>query len=161
MSADAVEGEGKALEMAFLYHFVQFTGWPEEVFAHAGAPLRVCVLGSRPDDHDVMPLQGRKVKGHPIEIRRLNGGREATSCHAVYVDEGAGPGAAAVLDAVRGKPVLTVAEIPGFTRRGGIIELFVADNKLRFYVDRVAAESSGLTISSRLLQLSAAPEARP
>jgi hypothetical protein len=50
-------------------------------------------------------------------------------------------------------PVLTIGEIPGFAKRGGIINLVLEDNKVHFEVNVEAAKEADLNISSRLLAL--------
>ncbi len=49
--------------------------------------------------------------------------------------------------------VLTIAETPGFARRGGVINFTLEDSKVRFEVNVDAAQQVGLNISSRLLSL--------
>ena len=50
-------------------------------------------------------------------------------------------------------PVLTIGEMPGFARHGGIINLTLEDSKVRFEVNVEAAKEAELNISSRLLAL--------
>ena len=54
---------------------------------------------------------------------------------------------------LKGVPVLTIGETPGFARNGGIINLILEDNKVRFEVNVAAAKEADLNISSRLLAL--------
>jgi hypothetical protein len=58
-----------------------------------------------------------------------------------------------VIHALKGLPVLTIGETPGFARRGCIINLIVEDNKVRFEVNLDAAKQADLNVSSRLLAL--------
>jgi hypothetical protein len=50
--------------------------------------------------------------------------------------------------------VLTVSDAEGFASQGGVIGLFLEDNRVRFEVDLTAAQAAGLQISSKLLRLS-------
>ena len=54
---------------------------------------------------------------------------------------------------VRGLPILTVGETPGFAEHGGVIRFVLEDNRVRFEVNVEAAHQADLTISSRLLTL--------
>jgi hypothetical protein len=54
---------------------------------------------------------------------------------------------------VRGLPILTVGEAPGFAEHGGVIRFVLEDNRVRFEVNVAAAHQADLTISSRLLTL--------
>jgi hypothetical protein len=49
--------------------------------------------------------------------------------------------------------VLTVAEMDRFTETGGMINFIRQGNKIRFQINKVAAKSAGLKISSKLLSL--------
>jgi hypothetical protein len=57
------------------------------------------------------------------------------------------------IQTLKGVPVLTIGETPGFARNGGIINLILEDNKVRFEVNVAAAKEAELNISSRLLAL--------
>lgn len=58
-----------------------------------------------------------------------------------------------ILAELAGAPVLTVSEIEGFGRRGGIINFYLEENRVRFEINPRAAEAGGLRISSELLSL--------
>jgi hypothetical protein len=67
-----------------------------------------------------------------------------------------------ILEAFRGKPVLTVSEVPGFCERGGFINLKVIESAIRFEINAAAGERAGLRFSSKLLSLARiVPEASP
>ncbi|WP_320172833.1 YfiR family protein [Maridesulfovibrio sp.] len=61
---------------------------------------------------------------------------------------------AAVLNQVRGKPVLTIGQSPDFLRMGGMINLVESGSRFKLQVNICAAREAGLTISSKLLKLS-------
>jgi hypothetical protein len=50
-------------------------------------------------------------------------------------------------------PLLTVSDSRGFVRRGGMIELYMERNRLRFSINVDNVRGAGLRISSDLLQL--------
>src|SRR5258708_21680083 len=58
-----------------------------------------------------------------------------------------------LMQIVKGLPILTVGETPGFAERGGVIRFVLEDNRVRFEVNVEAAHQADLTISSRLLTL--------
>jgi hypothetical protein len=49
--------------------------------------------------------------------------------------------------------VLTLGAVDGFLARGGMVELVVVDDALRFDVDLHALRDSGLVLSSHALKL--------
>jgi hypothetical protein len=60
---------------------------------------------------------------------------------------------AVILKNLRGQPVLTVGESENFLSDGGMIQLHLEDDKVRFDINAGLADSSHLKISSRLLLL--------
>ena len=54
--------------------------------------------------------------------------------------------------------VLTIGEHPGFASEGGIVELVLVGNRLRFKIDADLAKREQLAISSRLMSLAVQEE---
>jgi hypothetical protein len=55
---------------------------------------------------------------------------------------------------LRGRPVLTVADIPDFARTGGIINLKTnKEDRIRFDINVGSAQQARLRMSSKLLNL--------
>jgi hypothetical protein len=89
-----------------------------------------------------------------------------TACHLVYLtpspdDDGLGVPIPTALDALRGKPVLTVSPATDFLAQGGLVQLYRADSHLRFDIAAEAARAAGLNLNSRLLALARPVPARP
>jgi hypothetical protein len=57
------------------------------------------------------------------------------------------------VDRTRRLPILTVGDISGFSRDGGIVEFFLQTGKVRFDINLSAARHSRLKISSQLLKV--------
>jgi hypothetical protein len=142
-----------ALKAAFLLNFAQFTNWPSEAFLADGAPLVLCVFQDALPAEALEPLGRKMVEGRPLQIRMVEKAAQLNGCQLLFVD-GAPPDlVSSVIEFGRRHPCLTVSDVRDFSRRGGHIELFEEDNRLRFRVNLPAARGSGLNLSSRLLQL--------
>jgi hypothetical protein len=55
---------------------------------------------------------------------------------------------------VRG-PLLTIGETPRFLRDGGMVHIFLDNQRLRFQVNRGRVDQAGVKISSQALSLAA------
>jgi len=141
------------IKAAFLYHFAQFSTWPEEVLGDAATPIRLCILGKDPFGSALEQLQGKTVHNRPLEIRHLPAGTSAQGCHVVFM----GPMPERVLQAslaqLQHRPVLTVGEGEEFLKQGGIVRLVEEKNRVRFEINVMAARRAGLQLSARLLRL--------
>lgn len=138
---------------SFVYNFIQFTDWPDDVFSDNGN-FNLCVLSPDPFGRILDALAGDRATGHAIAIKRLERAEVAaeTGCHLVFVSAAHRP-SAELLKHVSGYGVLTVGEASGFADRGGVINLVEDRGRLRFEINRGAAERAGLKLSSRLLKL--------
>ena len=74
-------------------------------------------------------------------------------CDILFVGSSEAAHLEEVLRSLRGLPILTIGEMPGFAKRGGIINFMLEDNKVRFEVNVDAAKQADMNISSRLLAL--------
>ena len=142
------------VKLAFLYNFAQFIQWPAEAFHDPTSPLTLCVAGANPFEGEIeQALRGRTVGGHPVELKRLRPNDDPRACHMVFVRTGEKKLAEKLLAEVKGTSVLTVGETKGFGDLGGVINLTLEENKLRFEVNLDAAQQTRLKISSKLLVL--------
>jgi len=51
---------------------------------------------------------------------------------------------------LKGRSILTVGDIDGFAKQGGMIRFITEKNKVRFRINLEAAKAAKLTISSKL-----------
>jgi hypothetical protein len=98
----------------------------------------------------------KKINGRSIVVRRLKWTKDLKflkDCNILFVSSSEKEHVDGVLGGMKGLPVLTIGDAPGFARRGGIMNFILEDNKVRFEVNVEAAKDADLTISSRLLAL--------
>jgi hypothetical protein len=139
------------VKAALLFNFIRFTRWPSE---SASEPLHVCVLGGDPFGSTLdNALAGKVVRDRRIELRRLQRVEAAEGCHVVFISAGEKDHVGQLLSDPRLRTALTVSDIPKFAEHGGIIDMRLENNRVRFDVNLGAATRSGLVISSQLLKL--------
>jgi hypothetical protein len=152
----ASEYEVKA---AFIYKFASFVQWPSD----AGGPICIGILGEdRFGGALDRVVRDKQVGNRPFEIRRFHSAAEATHCEILFISASEQHKIPEILSLLRGKPVLTVSEVPGFCERGGAINLKVVESQIRFQINPADGERSGLRFSSKLLSLARlVTEAKP
>lgn len=139
-----------AVKAAYLTKFIPFIQWPDATFASPAAPITICVLGDDPFGASLdKAASGAKSVDRPILVRRLNE-PDPAACQLLFA--GGDPAVmSAALDAMKGRPVVTVTDRDAAPR--GVISFVVAGNRVRFDIDDSLAAEGGLTISSKLLGL--------
>ena len=145
------------IKAGFIFNFAKFVDWPPTTFAQADSPIVIGILGTDPFGAIIDQIvQDKKIGGRGFVVKRLKWGadpKDLRECKILFVGASERAHIDELVQIVRGLPILTVGETPGFAERGGVIRLVLEDNKVRFEVNVEAARQAGLTISSRLLTL--------
>lgn len=140
------------VKAAFIYNFTKFVEWPDSALA-ADAPLHLCMLGRDDIGARLRLLHGREAQGHPLHVRALESATDHKGCHVIYVAKSAEGLLPQLMQQIESAPVLTVSDSKGFVRKGGMIELFVESSRVQFSINTLPAQTTGLKISARMLQL--------
>jgi len=162
LNAQNTSGSSEYLIKAgFIYNFANLVQWPSTSFAQPDSPIVIVILG---EDHFGTTLdhalEGKKVNARSFVIKRARSVSELQralgpqkECQILYVSSSEMAHLGEAIQLLKGVPVLTIGETPGFAKNGGIINLILEDNKVRFEVNVQAAKEADLNISSRLLAL--------
>lgn len=147
IETQTVEYQVKA---AFLYKFAAYIEWPAQTFDRADSPFVIAVFNADSfADTLEQTTSGRRVNGHPFEIRRLHKGASAAGAQILFVPRAATPSDALTL--AKGQAILIVTEVEPGASNSGMINFVLADDKVRFDITPSVAEQSNLKISARLL----------
>lgn len=141
------------IKAAFLYNFAKFTQWPEEAFSGPQAPLRICVLGADPFGAALDSIVGKSVQNREVVTARLATGSDAGGCHLLFVAESEQDRLSGILEGLVVRPILTISDMKDFAKSGGMINLKVAENRIKFSINLGVARDAALNFSSRLLNL--------
>jgi len=139
-----------SLKAAYLYHFIQYTDWPDSVAVNLNT-FNICIAADSPLQAALSAMNGKIAHTKPIAVRAYEQGHYE-HCQVVvfsaHDEEMLRKDSGQLVVA----HVLTVAEDP-MIEADTIITLQVADSRVEFSIDRTLAHLSGLTISSKLLRL--------
>jgi len=148
-----------AVKAAYLPKFVPFITWPDTAFANPAAPVTICVMGSDPFGGKLEQVaSGLKSGERSIAVRYLPASDGAASCQVIFVGNTDAHTVEGTLDALKGKPVVTVTD--SGLKTHGVISFLIEANHVRFDIDDAAAAQGGLVISSKLLGLAHAVKPR-
>ena len=118
-------------------------------------PISICILGKNPfGDALAEAVRGKNVDGRSLIIRQVDDAKDACDCNIVFVRSTERKRSKSFLGAISGqRRFRTVGEADGFTSDGGIINLKIDGERVRFQINVGAAEREKLRISSKLLGL--------
>ena len=146
------------IKAAFLFNFAKFVEWPPGAFVKKTDPIVIGVLGDNPFRDDlVRTIREKTVDARPLEVKEFRWPAQVTNCHILFISSSEKKRLPEILQSLKGASVLTVGETDHFTDSGGMINFFVEGSKMRFQINKDAATSAGLKISSKLMSLASRP----
>jgi hypothetical protein len=153
--AASLEYQVKAV---FLLRIAQFTEWPADA-EQLARPFVIGVLGQDPFGSRLeQAVEGERISGRSIVVQRYAELADLAPCDLLFVAASHQRATAQVLSRLKGSRTLTVADFAGFVGRGGAVELFLEEDRVRFRIDRDAAQAAGLLLRSQLLRAAATVE---
>ena len=154
---DSSDSSEYLIKAGFIFNFAKFVEWPSAAFAQPDSPIVIGILGTDPFGTIIDQIvQDKKIGARGFVVKRLKWGadpKDLKECKILFVGSSERAHIDDLVQIVRGLPILTVGEAPGFAEHGGVIRFVLEDNRVRFEVNVAAAQQADLTISSRLLTL--------
>lgn len=154
MSVQKIPSKEYQVKAVFLFNFAQFVEWPEKAFIQKDTPLIIGVLGEDPFGSFLEEIiYNEKVEEHPLTIQYFNDINTVGDCHILFVSADKISQMQSKADVLKAKNVLTVGDTDDFISKGGAIQFFLDEGRIRLQINTSVAKASELKISSKLLRL--------
>lgn len=129
---------------------LDYLEWPNQ---EAGQPLVVAVLEPSPfGDYLPNELENLVIKGRPLKLRLFRGLSLITQCDVLFISGAYETSLGAILAELKGRPILSISDTPGFASRGVIVNLAPVDGRTRLEVNLTTLKSSGVTLSPQVMK---------
>lgn len=149
-----VSTEEYSVKAAFLFHFAQLVDWPPGALSTTDPSLNLCILDDEPHRKELQStIEGKPVGARVMHLRQLNHALSFQGCNLLFLSRDELRRQTSILKSLHGLPILTIGESADFLAEGGVICFHLDQDKIRFDINLGAADSSHLSISSRLLLL--------
>jgi hypothetical protein len=138
------------LKTAYLFHFLEFTAWPQHVLDEASAVV-ICIDDNNPWRETLRTLEKRSVHDKPIRIARLSDISQS-ACHVILVrsdDIGLQKNFSAPAQALP----LIVSDDPAVGLEHTMISLRIEDGRIVFSINNSKARAAEFNINTKLLRL--------
>ncbi len=149
-SAGADEQEVRAL---MLYNLTKFIDWPTDKNVDLRSPFVFCVAANDNLVGDLDALtHGKEVAGHPVVVHQVQSTKRLDGCSVFYASDSLLRRAGDVPGPSNRVGLLTVSD-GHIAHDGTVVGLPSVQNRIKIEIDLTAAQHSGLTISSHLLEI--------
>jgi len=144
------------VKAALLYRCLELVQWPSTNSAQSSPEVTIGILGKNQFGDSLDCLAGKRLAGRQLTVKKVSKLARAARCQLLFVSASEDKRTSKVLESLRSLPVLTIGEAPGFTERGGIINLLLEGKNIRLEVNQAAAEEAGLRLDPKLIKLAEA-----
>lgn len=147
-TAPVPEYQAKA---GFLLNLAQFVSWPSQ---SSDTPFVIGILGDDPfGSYLDETVRGQKINNRALTIQRFRRRVGSRPCTVLFISQSERDRLDEILSNLKGRPVLTVSDMDGFTEVGGMVQFFTENNNIRMRINRDAVKASNLRVSSKLLRV--------
>jgi hypothetical protein len=142
------------VKATYLYNFGRFVQWPPNATAAKGDSFSICILGQDPFGATLdSTVAGEMLDGKPLAVKRISTARNAGECRILFISSTEENHLKEILVALDESGILTVSDMPAFSRRGGMIQFVLEGDRVRFEINLTKVETAKLTLSSELLKV--------
>lgn len=146
-----VQAEEEKIEAAFIWQFLQFIEFPAS--AQQETFVIGCIGSSRVESFlSEIIRQKRLQDGRVIEVRHLNNLDDIGRCHVLFVAPSETAKLTQILNRARGRSILSIGCDDEFLSRGGIMNFYIENTRVRFEYSTEEIANSKLRFSSQLLR---------
>jgi len=142
------------VKAVWLIAFLRFIDWPADAMSKSDT-ITIGIFGDQPVPSQFALALDTPVKGKKLVIRSIRELQEDTvlsDCLILFIDANHIESLETIIGLVDTKSVLTVSETDAFLENGGIVNFVIVNDQIRFEINQVAAQKSGLRIPSQLLR---------
>lgn len=143
------------LKAAYLFNFARYVEWPSDAHTSPTSALKIGVIGGGTVSELLRKtVEGKTVGTRALQVIDFSSPSDARNSHILFV-----PGKRSAdeirktISQLKGTHVFVVADASDFAKHGGIANFIVAESRVRFAINKGAADEAGLKVSSKLLRL--------
>jgi hypothetical protein len=142
------------IKAEFIERFTRFIEWPAVPSQSQSEPFVIGIIGRDPFNGYLDAIaRARTIKGRSVKIQHLAGPDAIGSCQILFLSSSEKGSFDEILALARKYPVLTIGDSPGALAAGVMINLYTADNKVRFEINEQQMNKAGFAASAQLLKL--------
>lgn len=134
------------MKAILFYRLSQFVYWPAD--SKPPTPLTLCVVGKNPFGSALNQIDQSIAT---VETRQSPG--DLNACQLLFIPRSEASNLDAWLGRIENRRLVTVSDIPGFARSGGMIELPLEGERVGIVINRRSARKNGFEFNAQLLRL--------
>ncbi|MDE2440380.1 MAG: YfiR family protein [Betaproteobacteria bacterium] len=144
--AQAQDVSEYGMKAILFYRLSQFVYWPAD--SKPPTPLTLCVAGKNPFGNALNQIDQNIAT---VETRQPQG--DLGACQLLFIPRSEAGNLDSWLNKIENRRLVSVSDIPGFARAGGMIELPLEGERVSIVINRHSARKNGFEFNAQLLRL--------
>lgn len=144
--AQAQDVSEYGMKAILFYRLSQFIYWPAD--SKPPTPLTLCVVGKNPFGNTLNQIDQSIAT---VETRQSPG--DLGNCQLLFIPRSEAGNLDNWLSKTENRRLVTISDIPGFARAGGMIELPLEGERVGIVINRRSARKNGFEFNAQLLRL--------
>jgi hypothetical protein len=143
------------IKASYIYNFLQFVNFEHHLLGK-DRELVVCILGEDRFQAALDELDSAPTPQGTIRIARMGAytpKHTFDQCHVVYMVETEAGHTADVLERIDRQETMTISEHAAFISAGGLIELYVQNDSIKFRINERLVQQAKFHMSAQLIEL--------
>jgi len=137
------------LKVAIIGKIAKFVQWNKP----ATQNFSIIVLNTKNQFFKTL-LEGKRVNSKPIKVIYINNINNLKDSDILYISQSSSQNLQSIFKAIKNKNILTISDIRGFAQKGGMIQLYTKNQKLKLRINVNSVKAENLKIKSSLLRIS-------
>lgn len=141
------------VKAAYVLNILKFVDWETEKLP-AGAPIKIVLAGADPISDSLEKHADVKIGGRSLAVVKVAGDAGTfPECQLLYIARSEKTRLAELLKNLKGSHVLTVSDIPDFSRQGGIVGFAIENGRVKIEINVNESKRAGLKFGAKLLEV--------
>jgi hypothetical protein len=141
------------IKAGYIEKFTHFVQWPEKGGDGASSgKFIIAVIGDNKIYSSLLEIFSKsESKNADVEIVEIKTPEEIEKCQLLFISGSEKNNLDRILMSASSKPILTISDTKGFCEKGVIINMFKEGDYIRYEINHLSLDRSGLKINSLLL----------
>lgn len=141
------------VKAAYVLNILKFVDWETEKLP-AGAPIKIVLAGSDPISDSLEKHADVKIGGRSLSVVKVAADAGTfPDCQLLYIARSEKTRLAELLKNLKGSRVLTVSDIPDFSKQGGIVGFAIEKGRVKIEINVNESKRAGLKFGAKLLEV--------
>jgi hypothetical protein len=142
------------VKAAYIYNFTKFIYWNIPLNDSAESAINIGVYGDNAISDILENYSKKKNEARPFVVKKLKMDKlDFTDCHIVFVGQLMRQQLQTLLKNLDGTDILTVSDIPEFTKQGGMVGFYIENGNVKIEINMDVVNNAKIKISAKLLEV--------